>query len=90
MTTDDLRQKLAVEKLVETGTGMVSYRTFDEIAALCTPAQVEEDKVHCGEIHLSGIRLIRNCFIPDGEIWPFEPWGLRPVKKSFPFKVEPL
>jgi hypothetical protein len=88
MTLDELKQKLALDELVETGIGLVSPKTYDDIAAMCTPEQQGAATESLPEITFHGIRLIKNPFIPDGEIYPFEKWGLRPKKFSLP--VEPL
>lgn len=82
MTLEELTQKLALEKLVETGVGLVSEKTYDEIVRLFTPAQGIKD------IEVMGIRLIKNLFIPDGQIYPFEKWKLR--NERFPLKVKDL
>jgi hypothetical protein len=55
---------------------------------MCTPEQQVAATESLPEITFHGIRLIKNPFIPDGEIYPFEKWGLRPKKFSLP--VEPL
>jgi hypothetical protein len=84
MTLDELKQKLALDKLLETGIGFVSPKTYDDIAAMLE----QQQQVALPEITFNGIRLIKNPFIPDGEIYPFEKWDLRP--KEFSLPVEPL
>jgi hypothetical protein len=82
MTLEELRQKLAVEKLIETGIGLVSPKTYRDICESFAP----EQRISCDkgppmipqEIHVAGIRLLQNPLIPDGEIYPFEKWELRP------------
>ena len=84
MTINEIEQKLAMEKLVETGTGLVSPKTFNDIArALVPDPQIASDKTsayHLAELTFKGITLIQNPFVPDGEIWPFEKWNLKPAK----------
>jgi len=79
MTIEEVRQTLALDKLQETGIGLVSPRTYQAIGAALIPQQREFDDDFKkffigGEIAVAGIRLIQNPFIPDGEIWPFEKW----------------
>jgi hypothetical protein len=74
MTLGELKQKLALDKLQETGIGFVSPKTYDDIAVICTPEQLVAATAWPPEICFHGIRLIKNPFIPDGEIYPFEKW----------------
>jgi hypothetical protein len=84
MTLAELKQKLALEKLVETGVGLVSPKTYDEIAALCVIQQDATTREWPPEITFHGIRLVKSPFVPDGEIYPFQKWDLRPKKFSLP------
>ena len=88
MTLEELRQKLAITKLGETGIGLVSPKTFQDICNSFGPdQQVSVDKgppMTPQEIHVAGIRLIKNPYIPDGEIYPFEKWDLRPKTQKYP------
>ena len=86
MNLETLRNKLALDKLVETGVGLVSTKTYDEISALILPmkrAEGDDPKMELLEISFDGIRLIENPFIPDGEIWPFKPWDLGKAARTF-------
>ena len=85
MNHDELSKKLALEKLVETGIGFVSPKTFDEIKKMVVPEQrvCGGDPRFVSEFVYHGIRLVENPFIPDGEIYPFQPWDLRPKKKEY-------
>jgi hypothetical protein len=84
VTINEVEQKLAIEKLAKTGTGLVSPTTFDEIArALVPDPQIASNEIstdHLAELTFKGIILIKNPFVPDGEIWPFEKWNLKPAK----------
>ncbi len=75
MTYEELQHKLALEKLVETGIGLVSEKTYNDITALFVEPKADATFT---DMKIDGIRLIKNPFIPDGEIWPFEEWDLRP------------
>ena len=86
MTLDDLNQKIALRKLMETGIGLVSPKTYDEICCLIVPEQtIPMDHKPYAYISFHGIRIIQNPLIPDGEIYPFEKWDFLPkTKKEFP------
>jgi len=88
VTLDELNRKLALDKLAETGIGFVSPKTYDDIASMLIPEQTVKVTDWPPEITVHGIRLIKNPFIPDGEIYTFEKWDLRPKRFSFP--MEPL
>jgi len=79
MTLTQLMQKLALDKLVETGVGLVSENTYAEICAVCLPVLPENGLP--ANIVVAGIRLIKYPFVPDGEIWPFEEWDYGHPKK---------
>ena len=69
MTLMELNQKLSLEKLIETGVGLVSEKTYEQIARL---VQAQDSAIVPSDMFVAGIRLIKNPFIPDGEIWPYE------------------
>jgi len=60
---------------VETGVGLVSEATYDAIIKAISP-QLPDKPIT--DLNVCGIRLIKNPFIPDGKIYPFEKWDLRP------------
>ncbi len=72
MTLEELNQKLAREKLIETGVGLVSPKTYEAIKKLCLPLEGYPDDSGCAVMSISfrGIKLVENPFIPDGEIYP--------------------
>lgn len=85
MTLEQLKQKLALDELVKRGVGLVSPKTYDEILSLTWPDPVPTKELvgpqHISDVKVCGIRLIKNPFIPDGEIWPFQEWGdFEPLK----------
>lgn len=60
------RQSAALKKLAEAGAGMVSPHTFYELLKLLPtyPSGYE----HSFSFH--DVRIFKNAFVPDGEIWP--------------------
>ena len=70
VTLTELQNKLAVDELVKRGAGMVNEKTYAEIFALCVPQYREP--AFGPDLTVTGIRLIKNPFVPDGEIYPFD------------------
>jgi hypothetical protein len=91
MTLEELDQKLAVEMLAKTGVGLVSEKTFEDIGRLVMPMNRTGETQAFSEINVRGIRLIKNPFIPDNQIYPFERWDFAPKpKREFPLKDDTL
>jgi hypothetical protein len=65
------------EALVRIGQGICNRKTYQQIACALVPTQSIRDRDNQGWFRFSGVVLHVSDLIPDGAVWPFEPWYKR-------------